>query len=448
VPGPETVQTWQVLAHDDPLLTDGINALQRAFGTDQLVGGPYVSLDIPSLLRAAMSPEIDAEFVEGADALHRFFGARLDTRTALARPVDVATLARFRASGVDRVIVEGSALVPSRSRSTLAQPFALSSASAGTPGETVNAVASDSDLTRLLEGTEPAPIRTARLFAGLSLVAFEQPKEVRAVALVNAGDFDPPVALLDGVLAGLRGNPLLHALTVDQVFDQVPAETNSDGSAAVHTLAAYEPPVPPVSLDQFNARLGRLNALRALAPTAAVLPSAQRALLSSLSSAWYSADQSAKARAELSSVDTAVDSFLAQIHAPNRSTITLTSRSGDIPLTFRNDTGAPVNVLVQLESPKLSFPDGAQRVVTLPPQSTTVRFAVEARTSGSFPVRLTLLSADGALTIAQAGVRINANAVSAVSLVLIISAVLFLALWWIVHIRRERQRKLVGVESE
>jgi hypothetical protein len=133
---------------------------------------------------------------------------------------------------------------------------------------------------------------------------------------------------------------------------------------------------------------------------------------------------------------------------PNRSTITLTDRSGDIPLTFRNDTGQPVNVLVELQSPKLSFPDGAQRIVSLPPKNTTVRFAVEERTSGSFPLQLTLRSADGALTIAQAGFRIEANAVSTVGLVLIISAVVFLALWWIVHIRRERRRRLVGVESE
>jgi hypothetical protein len=70
-----------------------------------------------------------------------------------------------------------------------------------------------------------------------------------------------------------------------------------------------------------------------------------------------------------------------------------------------------------------------------------VRLAVEARTSGSFPLRVSVSSFPGALVIAQAQLEVQATEVSAVGLVLIIGAGVFLALWWIIHIRRERRAR-------
>jgi hypothetical protein len=100
-----------------------------------------------------------------------------------------------------------------------------------------------------------------------------------------------------------------------------------------------------------------------------------------------------------------------------------------------------VSVLIDLESPKLAFPDGLQQIVELAPENTTVRLAVQSRTSGSFPLRVTVRSGDGVLTIAQAQLEVQATEVSAVGLVLIISAAVFLALWWIIHVRRDRARR-------
>jgi hypothetical protein len=117
----------------------------------------------------------------------------------------------------------------------------------------------------------------------------------------------------------------------------------------------------------------------------------------------------------------------------------------EIPITFQNLTGHKVSVLVQLSSPKLSFPDGASRLVELPPRNTTVKFAVVARTSGSFPMGITVRSADGVLTIASSSFRIRSQAVSLAGLLLMVGAAVFLALWWGIHIRRRRaRRRLAG----
>jgi hypothetical protein len=259
------------------------------------------------------------------------------------------------------------------------------------------------------------------------------------VVLVNPDSFAPSETLLDAVLAGLRSHPWLKPMKVDDVFAQVPPETAGNDTAATRALAPYNVPRPPVTAASYDAAVGRLNAFRALVtPGDARVALAERAVVSSVSSAWGTPATAARALAELSVVDSTVNTFISQIQVPDPSTITLTSRSGEIPLTFQNNTGQTVSVLVQLESQKLAFPDGSSRLVDLPPRSTTVRFAVEARTSGSFPLRLTVRSADGALPITNTNFRVQSTAVSTVGLVLMVGAGIFLALWWGLDFRRRQ----------
>jgi hypothetical protein len=443
VPGPETLQTWASAANGDPAIANGVSALRSASTVDQVVSGPYVPIDLPSLLAGGLFAAVDAQFVQGDETLKRFFDTRLDPRTALARPVDTNALSRLRAGGVDRVIVESSALSAGSSQEAPTRPFTLDASSALGVGS-VSAVASDAGFEALLTGTEPAALRAQRLLAGLSVAAIEQPESPRAVVVMNPDSFAPSSALLDAVTRGLRQNPWLRPMTVDAVFSQIQPETASNDTAVTRTLEASTPTRPIVSAARYDAAAQRLNAFRGLAtsgdPTVAV---AERALLSSVSSSWTVPGQARRATQEIGVVDGTIDSFLAEIHVPAPSTITLTSRSGEVPLTFENETGHTVSVLVQLDSQKLFFPDGESRLVDLPPKSTTVRFAVEARTSGTFPLRMHVLSADGALAITETSFRVRSTAVSSVGLVLMVGAGAFLALWWGLDFRRRRRKAAV-----
>jgi hypothetical protein len=96
-------------------------------------------------------------------------------------------------------------------------------------------------------------------------------------------------------------------------------------------------------------------------------------------------------------------------------------------------------VLLVFRSQKLTFPQGFIRVVNLEPKSTTVRVEVQTRTSGSFPLELSIRSTDGVLTIATTNFSVRSTAVSAAGLALIIGAAAFLALWWGHDIRRRRR---------
>jgi hypothetical protein len=98
-------------------------------------------------------------------------------------------------------------------------------------------------------------------------------------------------------------------------------------------------------------------------------------------------------------------------------------------------------VRVQLDSDKLLFPNGDERVLDLPPRSTTVRFSVEARGSGTFPLTLTMTSPDGDLEIQRTEVKVRSTFVSNVGVILTIGAILFLGLWWGNDFRRRRKRR-------
>jgi hypothetical protein len=443
VPSPETLEAWAGLARTDPALAAPVRTLQDALTTNEVISGPYVPIDMGSLLDHNLSGAVDTELSRGQAALNTFFGVHIDTDTAFARPASGSALSRLRNGNVDRVVVDESAFVaPSRpERFTRADPFLVQTTTLFS-SNSLDALATDDALGRLLTGDAPAAMRAQRLLAGLSLVALEQPTVGRAVVIANPNDFDPASALLDSVFAGLANNPLLQPSTVKAVFDSLPIPLAGSPSAAPRTLAPTVNPSPMVSpADYFKAEV-RLAAFQNLVgPSDSRIARGDRALLVSVSDAWKGSAGRSRARRELSVIDRSVDAFVADIHLPNPSTITLTSRAGEVPLTFRNDTGRPVRVRVALASDKLAFPQGSVHDVDLGTKSTTVRVSVRARTSGTFPLRVTVTSVDGGLAISDTRFRIRSTAVSTVGIALMVGAVLFLAAWWGFDIRRRRRRR-------
>jgi hypothetical protein len=446
VPSPETLETWATLAKNDPSLAASVRTLQDAFATNQVISGSYVPIDMGSLLDHNLSSAVDTELSRGEAALNTFFGVHVDTDTAFARPASASAMSRLQNANVDRVVVDESAFVaPSRpERFTRADPFLVQTTTLFS-SNSLDALATDDALSRLLTGDAPPAIRTQRLLAGLALVALEQPTVGRAVVIANPDDFNPDSTLLDGVLAGLTNNPLLQPSTVKAVFDSLPIPLAGSASAAPRTLATTASPTPVVSgANYFKAEV-RLAAFQNLVgQTDPRIARGDRALLFSVSDAWKGSTGKLRARHELAVIDRSVDAFIADIHLPNPSTITLTSRSGEVPLTFRNDTGRPVRVRVALASDKLAFPQGSVHDVDLGTKSTTVRVSVQARTSGTFPLRVTVTSVDGGLAISDTRFRIRSTAVSTVGIALMVGAVLFLAAWWGFDIRRRRRRRRVG----
>jgi hypothetical protein len=443
-PGPETLESWTQLARDNPSLATPLDALRDALARMQVLAGPYVPIDVRALVAGGLSSEVGNELVQGTERLGALLGARVDPRTEIARPTNEAALARLRDAGVDRVVVDAGDLAPRDEQFTPAQPFVVRSQQG-----TTTAVGADAGLQRLLDGDDPPALRAQRFLGGLASVALEQPNATRGVAVLEPEDWNGSGELLDAVLAGLEADhPLLQAMTVDQLLDTVPPAT-SGSSVLERQLTPAPVPAPPVTQNEYTDAETKLRAFNALVPPPNPLTDGgDRALLASLSSAWSGTTGRARARAELAKIRFGVNQYLGRLRVPaGNSTITLTARKGEIPVTFLNETAQPLRVRVRLQSDKVVFPDGNERVLDLPPRSATVRFAVETRTSGTFPLTLTVTSPDGELRIQQTEVQVRSTFVSNVGLFLTIGAIVFLGLWWGFDVRRRRKRRAAEAES-
>lgn len=436
-PSPDTLDAWTTVARTEPTVAAGADALRAAqSAVHEVIAGPYVPIDLPSLLHAGLGTAADAQYIQGATSLDRFFGTHVDDQTAVAIPADTASLGTLRAHGVDQVVVDENAVGAAGGRLTTVTPFSVEPPPSLAPSGPIAAVADDTRLASLLTGGDPPALRAQRFLAGLALTSLEQPGVTRAVVVVNPPGFDPPSALLDAVLAGLTNHPWLDPMTLGDVFSSVPPTSPGD----VRALAPYSPPPTTVSASAYNAAEGRLVAFGSLiGPGDPRIARGERLLLSSLSSAWAGLD-AIQAYSELNAVDATITEFLERIRIPAPGTITLTARSGAIPITFRNDTGQAVRVVVALSSRRLDFPSGSIQTVALPPRSTTVRFDVRSRTSGTFPLEMSIRSADGTLLIAQGRFKVRSTVVSSVAIALAAGAALFLAGWWMFDFRRRRAR--------
>jgi hypothetical protein len=434
-PGPETLESWSAVAAEDEALGASLTNARAALATNQVLSGPYVPVDAPSLIGGGLGSQLGAELSRGNATLGTVLGTRVDARTALADPIDGNALSQLRDANIDQLIVSEDSLVPVESQFTPAQPFVLES-----QGRRATAIASDSGLSAPLTGDAPPALRAQQFLAGLAVVAMEQPNVARGVAVVNPDDWSAPAPLLAAALEGLREHPLLTPVDVDQLLAQVPPETQA-GSPLIRVPEPLVPPSPPVSAGAFLLAQGRLSAFQSLVgPDDPRIAAGESALLVSLSSSWTGPGGRERARDQLGAIDTSIDTVLSQIRVPVGSTITLTARKGSVPVTFLNETDQPVRVKVQLESDKLFFPDGAAREVELPPRNKTVVFTVESRASGTFPLELTVTSTDGSLVIQSTKVRVRSTVVSGVGVFLTVGASVFLAGWWLLHFRRGRPK--------
>ena len=439
--GPETFETWAAIAAKDSKAR-GILSVRESVADEsrrQVLATPYVPLDLPSLEAAGLAGSVIRDLRVGADTIESVLGVVPDPRTVILDPVDANTLAIADQAFAQRIVVRESAVRPVPHNLTPARHFGLASG-----GRVYTAAASNAFVERLLGGRGSRAERAQRFLAGLSLIALEAPSLPRGIVVATPVKWNPDPRLIALVIAGLRDNPFIRATTLDGYFNSVPRDTNDDGTRIVTTLVPIRPKPPSVTRDQLDAANESLASFRSLVGVDDPrVRQGEHAILISPSSAL----DPATARRELATIDDAAGRFLQSISTTGR-TITLTSRTARIPLSFRNSTGQTVRVKIHLLSNKLVFPDGADQVLELPPRNTTRRFLVEARTSGTFTMRVTLTTADDRFTISTTEMTVRSTVFSSIGVILTVGALLFLAVWWGNHIRRSRRKRRVPVMAE
>jgi Family of unknown function (DUF6049) len=431
---PETIESWSRLARSNPKLAPGLQRIRTAVlrPTTQLLPTPYVPIDGTALEAEGLGYRLPDEFLAGANALQDVTGARPDAGTVFVDPADDAAIDRQRSMLADRVVIRDSALVSVNHAFSPAQTFELTTAQGRSLAATTAPFVES-----LFNGNDPPALKAARVLAALSEVAYETPAIARGLVIASPDNWNPDVATVSTVVAALRGHPLLQAATLDQFFAEVPAEQQADGSMVERQLLPSTPGSQPITQPEYAASDDELTSYRAVVgaedPT---VIAGEHALLVALSTSI----STGRARTELNKIDNAVQRFASGITTSSRR-ITLTARRAAVPLSFQNTTTkGRVRVRVHLESPKLTFPDGPDRVLDLPPGNQTVRFSVEARASGTFPMTVTLTSEDGSLAFgAPTRVTVRSAVFGGYAIALTVGALAFLAFWWGNHILRTRR---------
>jgi len=126
------------------------------------------------------------------------------------------------------------------------------------------------------------------------------------------------------------------------------------------------------------------------------------------------------------------------IRAPAPQTITLTSRTGVIPLSVGSALEYPVDVVIRLESDKLRFPDGNRiDVDQLKPPNQTFRVRAITQASGTFPLKVQVLTPSGQL-VSDSQLTIRSTAYNVVALSITGGAAVFLVGWWAIGAVRGR----------
>lgn len=423
----------------------------------QVLGETYVDVEPSVLVGLGLETELDRQVQAGTETLTELLGTTPDTTTMVGRAgagdpgLDQRGLVSMHQRGVQRVVVAEADLMAIDQRLSTSRPFLLpispdDSADLGT----IPAALGDAGLSAHFDNTRNPALAAHQLLADLAVLYMDEPGTDRRTVVVMPGrDSEVSPRLLDPFLEVLADHPVLEPVLVSSVFESNPLDLTRSGDPLTRRLVAPAPEgalVDELAAVADDLRRGRdeLASLGAVvgedALTIALGDETSRPLLVAQARGL----EPAQRREHLERVSDAVRSHLDLIRMPSSQSITITAREAEIPLTLQNSTGGTVRVVLRMASDKLDFPLGRSREVELTRLNTTERVPVVARTSGAFPLDVTLESPDGRLVIGQARITVNSTATSELGLVISAGAAGFLALWWGRQLFRERRRGRFG----
>lgn len=176
-------------------------------------------------------------------------------------------------------------------------------------------------------------------------------------------------------------------------------------------------------------------------PPVGLIQRLRRDVLTAQSRLWWG-DAAALERGARFALDARAqaEDELAKITIGGRHDITLTSRTGDIPLSVLNDTGYPVNVKVTLESFDRDLAISETEIErAFQPGASRLPLQASARSSGIFPVRVTIESPDG-FRVHETSIRIRSTEFNQIALAITLGALGFLVAFYVGRrIRRQRE---------
>jgi hypothetical protein len=431
------VGAWRDLTADKvrPANKDAARALSRisaltSASTTMLL--PYGDVDVTGLSAAGRPDHVSTAVRLAPEHLPDDISATTTT-TNIALPAGSCTtpagFATLAAAGVTSAIVDDTCLP--------ADPALTYTPSAHTRvligGRAVNLLVTDGELNRIIAAgpgrTRDAatPRAAEQLFlAETAMIVLEQPNLQRSIVAAAPRDWDPPSGWLPTLLRDASTVPWLSASSAPGLL--------SSFEVARGSLVPVDNAALPVSyLDDVADGQGLLAGI------CTMLPARPPTLRSDCEQAWtFLGAESVGFRGDLpagrrllAALGGRAGAYGSAVHVAASSEVTLTSRSGKVPVVLENNLAQPVTVQLTLEARDRSRLRSATVVTrTLRAnQKVQVEIQVRAESAGRFPVLLTLHSPSGQRLGQPLQITVRSTAYGILALVITISAVgvLFLA---------------------
>lgn len=404
---------------------------------DPLIASPYSQAHLAWLNASGLSERAAVQTAATRAAISDVLGIDAPDEWLLptAGALDESTLTFLQRNGVSKIAVSSEFIARRATPLTPQAPIRIQARTGA-----VDALGLDAVLGRRFTqapGISAVQARQ-RFLAETASIMLERPAEDRVVFAAAPPDWAPTAALLGGILDALIRSPWMSGVTPSSIGEIANPPTVS--LAPNVTVLAGLGELPPAS---YSTQL--LDARRAIKEFESLGPPGERVdrmnmkLMVAEGSDWWSSRQLlSRGERFARTVITDVAREFSKIKAPARQVITLTSRTGVIPLVVSNDTGYPVRIVIRLDSDKLRFPGGSRLTHLLETPAKTIDVEAITDTSGTFPLRVVVETPDGSREVSTSTVRVRSTAYNVIAVAITGGAGLFLVVWWLFGVYRRR----------
>lgn len=416
-----------------------LNGLRGALAGRAPLARPYVDLDLDALVSAELFTELPPEAEAGAQVLRNRFKEPIPGIWLSGPTLGNTAVNALRDMRAPYAVLPESAVasVPDVDDDELTTtPFALAE---GGP----TAFVEDEGLASRLTSTDGA-LGLQRFLAELALVWMNGDLTDERGLVVRVPEQTPlDEDLVTGALEAMAASEVATPVALRDLFQELAPADGDDLPVAELAPHTEGPDLRPL-VDPRGRASALVGGLAGTLDDKELVNSLHRSLLISLGSDLPDSERMRYVNRVFSVVQELAD----QISAPEDFQITLTARDGTIPLTLTNDSDRSVRVKVHLESNQLTFPKGRTLDVPLPPGTSRLDIEVRTRTSGAFPLDISITSPDDSIKLDETTFTIRSTAVSGAGVVLSAGAGLFLLIWWARHWRTaQRSKRLVGAKG-
>lgn len=414
------------------------------------VSGSYADADIPALLAGDETlAELGAIAAsEGRRRVQLQLGTEVDGATHLV--LDRIEEEVLDVLPGDTLLLPATAtdLPPIGSDPELGQPVRRVRAPSG---RLLTALVGDPYLSAsldALDGDTGGVVTAQRVVAETAMHYLTAPADAgRGLVLLPPRTWAPPGAVAEELLLRLGDAGWLRFVGPNQLATEAQRDPRT-----VALAPPPEGPFAPAVASQLSRAWRSLDAAVGASPPGSTrlgdrsVNQLREDLLRS-TSRWYREPREGDAIALIRDVQRTVDATFGDVSVAAAS-VTLTSDTGEVPVTVTRDRGGPLLVTVQVQSQgRLLWPEGrTSEVLELEEDgSTTVTFPTRAVSTGTFPVTVTITDPGGTQVLARDTLSVRSTALSRPALTAM--AVLVVVLLLIGSLRRPERPRLAVVRD-